>query len=143
MADAAVAGAAPARGRRAGVALVVSVCGYESAPLRTPRADAAAVAAALRRTGYMTTLLEEPCLETLLDGVEAFADALCADDAAVFYFAGHAVQGAAQDNYLLPVEGVSKDTYLRARALRCGYGRAAASEAEMYNAANNSRACVS
>ena len=129
MADAAVAGAAPAR--RAGVALVVSVCGYETAPLRTPRADAAAVAAALRRAGYMTTLLEEPCLETLLDGVEAFADALCADDAAVFYFAGHAAQGAAQDNYLLPVEGVTKDTYLRARALRCGYGRAAASEADV------------
>jgi uncharacterized caspase-like protein len=121
MADAAAAGAAPARcRRRAGVALCVGVSGYATAPLRTPRADAAAVAAALRRFGFKTTLLEEPRLEALLDGVEAFAETLSPDDAAVFFFAGHAVQGGAQDNYLIPVEGVTKETYLRARALRCG-----------------------
>ncbi len=102
------------------VALCVGVAGYASSPLRNSLNDARDVAAALRGVGFSVTLLEDPRLEALLDAVEAFGAALRPGGTALFFFAGHGCQSEDGSNYLIPVEEVAKDHYLRAKALRCG-----------------------
>jgi uncharacterized caspase-like protein len=105
------------------VALCVGVASYASSPLRNSVNDARDMAAALRVVGFAVTLLEDPVLEQLLDAVEAFGAALRPGGVALFFFAGHGCQSEDGGNYLIPVEEVAKDHWLRAKALRCGAGR--------------------
>lgn len=69
-------------------ALCIGVSKYESSPLQNSVHDAADVADALRAMGFDATLLLEPSLKQMLDGVEAFVAALQPGGTAVFFFAG-------------------------------------------------------
>ena len=87
------------------VALVVGNGAYRAiGTLKNPANDATDVAAALRASGFETTLLLNASRREMLAAIEAHAQGVAARKAVgVFYFAGH---GAQLDwrNYLLPVE---------------------------------------
>ena len=70
------------------VALCVGVSAYASSPLRNSANDARDVADALRAAGFAATLLLEPDVKALQDGVDAFAASLRPGCTAVFFFAG-------------------------------------------------------
>ena len=80
--------AAAGGGGASHVALCIGVSKYASAPLANAANDAADMADALRACGFQATLLLEPSLKQMLDGVEAFVAALQPGSTAVFFFAG-------------------------------------------------------
>ena len=85
------------------VALVVGVGAYANVPkLANPPRDAKAVAAALKQLGFETTLLLDPDRPGFERGIRAFGQAAEGSEAAVFYYAGHALE-AGGHNALLPV----------------------------------------
>jgi invasion protein IalB len=90
-------------GRR--VALVIGNSAYRSvSALPNPRADAAAVAAALRQVGFQTVRLEQDLpRDKLIDALRGFAREAETADWALVYFAGHGIE-ANGTNYLVPVD---------------------------------------
>lgn len=97
-----LAGAAP---RAGGVreALVIGNAGYETfEPLDNPAHDMADMCDALRQTDFRATCLGDiPDRLTFLARVREFASRIDSATAAVFYYAGHAVQ-VDGENYLVP-----------------------------------------
>ena len=87
------------------VALVVGNAAYRSVPaLRNPGNDSAAIAQALRASGFEVTLAQDATRREMLDAIDAYAKTLAArKSVGLFYFAGHGVQLQWQ-NYLLPVD---------------------------------------
>lgn len=87
-----------------GVALVIGNARYPEAPLNNPENDARLIASTLRRLGFEVTERENLGImefrRVLRDYVRRLQDE---DGAALFYYAGHAVQIAGR-NYLLPVD---------------------------------------
>ena len=81
------------------VALCIGVSKYASSPLKNPAHDAADVAEALRAIGFQATLLLEPSLKQMLDGLEAFVAALQPGGTAVFFFAGARFASSATGTY--------------------------------------------
>lgn len=90
------------------VALVIGNGAYQSvAPLANPRADAEAMAAALRELGFEVELGLDLDLQGMRQAARAFADDLPGADVALFFYAGHGMQVYGQ-NYLLPVDATLK-----------------------------------
>jgi hypothetical protein len=90
-----------ADGRR--VAVVVGVGAYQTVPqLPNPPRDARAVAAALARLGFDTTLVVDPDRAQLEQAVRTLGEKARNADAAVFFYAGHALEADSR-NYLVPV----------------------------------------
>ena len=88
-------------GRR--VAVVVGVGAYQSVPtLANPPRDARAVAAALQKLGFDTTLVIDPDRAALEQAVRTLGDKARNADAAVFFYAGHALEADGR-NYIIPV----------------------------------------
>lgn len=86
------------------VALVIGNGAYAAVPaLANPRADAEAMAAALRQLGFEVELGVDLDLREMRDIVQAFAQQLQGADVALFYYAGHGMQVYGK-NYLLPVD---------------------------------------
>jgi uncharacterized caspase-like protein len=86
------------------VALVVGNSAYLHAPpLRNPANDARAVSAALTRLGWQVSEGLDQTRAQLEATRQAFAERAKGADAAVFFYAGHALQFAGQ-NYLVPVD---------------------------------------
>lgn len=87
------------------IALVIGISAYKNVPLLpNPVRDAAAVAEALRRTGFQTvTLLTDLPKEQLVDALRNFAQLADAADWAVVYYAGHGIEMGGS-NYLIPVD---------------------------------------
>lgn len=84
------------------VALVVGISAYtHSPPLTNPRNDARGISAALTRVGFVVTTVLDADLEGLTASLEAFYRAADGAEAALFYFAGHALQ-VRGTNYLVP-----------------------------------------
>ena len=85
--------------------LVIGISAYKNVPLLpNPVRDAAAVAEALRRTGFQTvTLLTDLPKEQLVDALRNFAQLADAADWAVVYYAGHGIEMGGS-NYLIPVD---------------------------------------
>jgi hypothetical protein len=107
MVDAAPAIVAPAERR---VALMVGNSNYqiERFSLANPKNDAEDVAAALRGLGFdVLTAIDAPKKE-FERKVAEFARRAKDADAALFFFAGHAMQFQGE-NYLMPVDGELKD----------------------------------
>src|SRR5579863_2146791 len=78
-------------GRR--YALVIGNDNYQSVtPLHNARADARAVAAALKSVGFKVTLEQDVTLEKLKSALRSFKSQISGGDDAVFYFSGHGVQ---------------------------------------------------
>ena len=75
------------------MALVVGVSAYRHAP-RLPNTgnDARAIAAAFRRVGIDVELQVDPDKPALEQAVRRFGDRARGADAALFYYAGHAVE---------------------------------------------------
>jgi uncharacterized caspase-like protein/TPR repeat protein len=86
------------------VALVVGNGRYENIRgLTNPEHDARAIAAALRDLGFRVQEHVDLGKNELEDAIEAFAETTVGAEAALFFYAGHAVQRGGQ-NYLLPID---------------------------------------
>ena len=92
------------------VALVVGNSSYPSAPLANPKNDANDVADALTRLGFDVIRHIDAGRNDINDALEEFQRKASDADAALFYYAGHAMQYNGQ-NYLLPVDAVLRDQY--------------------------------
>lgn len=86
------------------VALVIGAGAYKEVPtLANPPRDAVAVAAALRELGFDTDLLVDPSDRATVErAVRALGVKARAADAAVFFYAGHALEFGGR-NYIVPV----------------------------------------
>jgi formylglycine-generating enzyme required for sulfatase activity len=66
--------------------------------------DAQTIKHALESVGFAVTLVEDARMPDLFDkDMKGFLETVQPGDIAFFYYAGHAVQGAGEDNFLLPV----------------------------------------
>ncbi len=92
----------PAPGGERRAALVIGNSAYRSAPLRNPVNDARDMAAALARTGFNVTLVEDASLTGMRRAIRSFGDELTRGGIGLFYYAGHGVQLRGR-NFLLPV----------------------------------------
>jgi hypothetical protein len=93
--------AAHAADRR--VAVVVGVGAYQAVPqLANPPRDARAIADALRRLGFDTTLVLDPDRAALEQAIRTLGDRAQGADVAMFFYAGHAVEANGR-NALVPV----------------------------------------
>ncbi|MBV9696438.1 MAG: caspase family protein [Gammaproteobacteria bacterium] len=85
-------------------ALVIGNDNYQSVtPLHNARADARAVAEALRKVGFKVTLEQDVTLAKLKSSLRTFKSQVSGGDDAVFYFSGHGVQFEGT-NYLIPTD---------------------------------------
>jgi|HubBroStandDraft_1064217.scaffolds.fasta_scaffold05764_2 uncharacterized caspase-like protein len=85
-------------------ALVVGNDNYQNVtPLHNARADARAVAAALKGVGFKVTLEQDVTLAQLKSALRSFKSQISGGDDAVFYFSGHGVQFEGT-NYLIPTD---------------------------------------
>lgn len=93
---------APAEARR--LALVIGNDSYQHAdPLGNARADAKAVAEALKTTNFRVTLKQDVTLQAMKEALRAFKNEVAGGDEVVFYYAGHGVQ-LEGNNYMIPVD---------------------------------------
>ncbi|MGH6817062.1 MAG: caspase family protein [Hyphomicrobiaceae bacterium] len=91
------------------VALVIGNAAYVHAgPLKNPRNDAEAMAAALGRLGFQIVKGIDLTKAGLIDKMREFGRALKDTDVGVFYYAGHGLQVHGR-NYLVPVDAKLDD----------------------------------
>ncbi len=106
------------QGRR--VALVIGNSDYRAVPvLPNPKRDAAALADALRRTGFQSvTLANDLTREQMNDALRKFAVESDNADWSLVYFAGHGIEVGGQ-NYVIPVDAkLSADRDVQFEALQ-------------------------
>ncbi|MDP1613795.1 MAG: SUMF1/EgtB/PvdO family nonheme iron enzyme [Sulfuritalea sp.] len=97
----------PAQAAR--LALVVGVDSYRNVGvLKNARADARAMAQALKGVGYTVSLHEDPGQLALRDALRVFRGSIQGGDEVVVFFSGHGVQIAGV-NYLLPADVRGED----------------------------------
>lgn len=85
-------------------ALIVGNDSYQELPaLLKARNDARAVDAALRQTGFTTSLVLDAGQTPFLEAFSSFAQTINPGDVALFYYAGHGIEIDGQ-NYLLPTD---------------------------------------
>jgi len=110
----AVCGASAPQQRQLGegrkrVALVIGNDAYTSLPvLSNAVSDARAMSAALGKSGFQVTLVENAGRERLETEVQKFLDKLDRGDVALFYYSGHGLQ-LRGENYLAPVDLAARD----------------------------------
>jgi hypothetical protein len=100
------------------VALVMGVGAYQAIPpLANPANDARALAAELRRLGFDTDLVLDPDRGGMEQAVRRLGQRAVGAEAALFFYAGHALEFGGR-NWLLPVTtDVRNDRDLRFEAL--------------------------
>ena len=90
-------------------ALVIGNDSYQYiAELKNARADAKAMADALRETGFLVTLLLDQKHAAMKKGIRTFKTQLAGGDEVVFFYSGHGAQ-IGGTNYLLPVDLAGED----------------------------------
>ncbi|HEY4249937.1 MAG TPA: caspase family protein [Roseomonas sp.] len=95
-------GAGPAAAQERRVALVVGVGGYRNVPaLANPPNDARDIAAVLGRLGFEVETLIDPDRLALEAGARRLGQRARGAEAALFFFAGHALEAAGR-NWLVP-----------------------------------------
>ena len=87
------------------VALLIGNNGYPSAPLRNAVNDARELGATLRELGFKTIVKENTSRAEMVGALQEFGKALEGAEAALFFYAGHAMQFKDR-NYLIPVDAV-------------------------------------
>jgi hypothetical protein len=97
--------AAPVALANGRVALLIGNNAYPSAPLRNAVNDSRDLAAALRELGFRTILKENTTRTEMISALQEFGRALEGADAALFFYAGHAMQFKDR-NYLIPIDAV-------------------------------------
>jgi Caspase domain len=94
--------AAPVQARR--LALVIGNDSYQNvATLQNARADARAIAAALKESGFEVTLKQDLTQKAMKSALRDFKALVAGGDEVVFYFSGHGVQFGGS-NYLVPID---------------------------------------
>ncbi len=102
LAIALLAAITPAQAKR--LALVIGNDTYQHAdPLGNARADARAVADALKATNFKVTLKQDVGLQAMKEALRTFKNEVAGGDEVVFYYAGHGVQ-LEGNNYMIPVD---------------------------------------
>ena len=85
------------------IALVVGVSAYVNVPvLRNTTNDATAVGAALERLGFAVDIVLDPNKAALDNAIRRLGERAVGADAALFYYAGHALEAAGK-NWVVPV----------------------------------------
>ena len=87
------------------VALLIGNNAYPSAPLRNAVNDARELGATLRELGFKTIVKENTSRGEMVGALQEFGKALEGAEAALFFYAGHAMQFKDR-NYLIPVDAV-------------------------------------
>jgi len=83
-------------------ALLIGNAAYPSRTLKNPINDASDLEVALKKMGFVTTLLKDADYAAMYRGIDSFTEGLERNDEVIFYFSGHGVQ-IADNNYLIPV----------------------------------------
>ncbi|HEX4942876.1 MAG TPA: caspase family protein, partial [Usitatibacteraceae bacterium] len=96
------ASVAKAEGR---VALLIGNNAYPSSPLRNAVNDSRDLGAALRELGFRTIVKENTSRAEMIAALQEFGKALEGAEAALFFYAGHAMQFKDR-NYLIPIDAV-------------------------------------
>ncbi len=103
----AIAASSPASAQKR-LALVIGVQNYQHLPqLRNTLADAESVAKSLQEAGFELDVARDVSQTDLSRAIRDFArkvEAAGPDTVALFYYAGHGVQNAKQDNFLIGVD---------------------------------------
>ena len=86
-------------------ALVIGNANYNTSPLRNSINDAADMAAALKKLGFIVTLITDANLKKMERSVRKFGIQLRQGGVGLFYYAGHGIQVGGR-NYLIPVDAV-------------------------------------
>lgn len=85
-------------------ALLIGNDNYQEVPaLKNARADADAMSQALRKAGYVVTVVKDRNLKQMKDDVRDFKAHIKGGDEVVLFYSGHGVQIEAM-NYLLPID---------------------------------------
>ena len=96
---------APAAAANGRVALLIGNNAYPSSPLRNAVNDSRDLGAALRELGFRTIVKENTSRADMIAALQEFGRALEGAEAAVFFYAGHAMQFKDR-NYLIPIDAV-------------------------------------
>jgi hypothetical protein len=96
---------APAAAANGRVALLIGNNAYPSSPLRNAANDSRDLAAALRELGFKTIVKENTTRAEMIAALQEFGKALDGAEAALFFYAGHAMQFKDR-NYLIPIDAV-------------------------------------
>jgi Caspase domain len=95
------------------IALVIGNAAYKEAPLRNPLNDARLMTRKLKTLGYDVIALENAGQARMNRAITEFAERLTDDGAAIFYYAGHAMQVKGR-NFLIPVDAaITSEAALR------------------------------
>ena len=87
------------------VALLIGNNAYPTSPLRNAVNDSRDLAAALRDLGFKTIVRENTSRTEMIAALQEFGKALDGAEAALFFYAGHAMQFKDR-NYLIPIDAV-------------------------------------
>ena len=85
------------------VALLIGNNNYGSAPLRNAANDAHDLADALKDLGFQVIVRENASRKDMIDAIREFGAAIEGANAALFFYAGHAMQFK-ERNYLVPID---------------------------------------
>lgn len=96
---------APAAAANGRVALLIGNNAYPSSPLRNAVNDARDLGAVLRELGFRTIVKENTSRADMIAALQEFGRALDGAEAALFFYAGHAMQFKDR-NYLIPIDAV-------------------------------------
>ena len=96
---------APVAAANGRVALLIGNNAYPTSPLRNAVNDARDLGAALRELGFKTIVKENTSRAEMIAALQEFGKALDGAEAALFFYAGHAMQFKDR-NYLIPIDAV-------------------------------------
>jgi hypothetical protein len=96
---------APAVRAQARVALLIGNNAYPTSPLRNAVNDSRDLGATLGELGFKTIIKENASRAQMIAALQEFGKALEGAEAAVFFYAGHAMQFKDR-NYLIPIDAV-------------------------------------
>jgi len=96
---------APVAAANGRVALLIGNNAYPSSPLRNAVNDSRDLGAALRELGFKTIVKENTSRAEMIAALQEFGKALDGAEAALFFYAGHAMQFKDR-NYLIPIDAV-------------------------------------
>lgn len=85
------------------VALLIGNGAYSAAPIRHAASDAQDLGAALRQLGFKTIVRANASRQDMIEAIRQFDTAMDGAEAALFFYAGHAMQHK-ERNFLLPVD---------------------------------------
>jgi hypothetical protein len=85
------------------VALLIGNNNYASTPLRNAANDARDLGEALKELGFQVIVRENATRKDMIDAIREFGQAIDGANAALFFYAGHAMQFKDR-NYLIPID---------------------------------------